>query len=209
MTTDVATAYNHWSGSYDQVDNPTRDLDARVTRELLAGRHHGRVLELGCGTGKNTAFLASLADHLVALDFSAGMLAQARRKVDAPHVAFQVADISRPWPFPDGSFGLMSCNLVLEHVQHLGPVFSEAARCLAPGGSLLVSELHPYKQYLGSQARFQHQGEELRIPAFLHHVGDYLSAAAESGLSLRRLDEWWDASGRSQPPRLLSLLLSR
>src|SRR5215208_1012605 len=111
----VARAYDRWSAQYDRDRNATRDLDAVVVREAplrLAGQ---RVLELGCGTGKNSVWLASQARELIALDFSAGMLAVARQRVDASHARFVEHDIREPWPLQDAAVDVVVGNLVLEH----------------------------------------------------------------------------------------------
>ena len=62
-----------------------------------------RVLELGCGTGKNSQWLATQARELVALDFSPGMLDVARRRVRAAHVRFVERDITHAWPVEPAS----------------------------------------------------------------------------------------------------------
>ena len=49
-------AYNLWSETYDTVENKTRDLEARALRESVAGENLD-ILEIGCGTGKNTEWL--------------------------------------------------------------------------------------------------------------------------------------------------------
>jgi hypothetical protein len=71
-----------------------------------------------------------------------------------------------------------------------------------------ISELHPYRQYRGGQARFRAEdGSEIRVPAFTHHISDFVHAAERSGLTLRHLGEWWhDEDARADPPRLLTLL---
>lgn len=56
----IQNAYNEWSESYDVDTNLTRDLDRKVIRDLLANLQFDSILELGCGTGKNTIFLAQL-----------------------------------------------------------------------------------------------------------------------------------------------------
>ena len=91
-------AYDIWSETYDRDRNLTRDLDHEVTRATLAPFRFSSVLEIGCGTGKNTALLASIAAKVHALDFSDGMLAQAKNKVSSDNVMFTVADLTRPWP---------------------------------------------------------------------------------------------------------------
>ncbi len=203
----IADAYTRWSDSYDTDSNLTRDLDARVVREVLAEWRGAVAVELGCGTGKNTGWLAERAGHLTALDFSAGMLAQARARTTAPNVSFTQADLTEPWPVPTGAADLVIGNLVLEHIEHLPHIAAEAARVLRPGGRLLLCELHPFRQYLGSKARFETaDGATVEIPAFVHHVSDYLAAARAAGLTLRELREWWhpDDVAAAKPPRLLS-----
>jgi ubiquinone/menaquinone biosynthesis C-methylase UbiE len=205
----VHEAYNAWAGSYDDDRNLTRDLDRQATSALLGEQRYRAMLELGCGTGKNTALFARLAGAVQALDFSEGMLRQARAKLQHEHVRFEQADLTRPWPCPDASVDLVSANLVLEHIEDLGFIFGEAARCLAPGGQLFVSELHPFKQYLGSKARYQQGETTAEIPAFVHHLSDFLGAAEAHGLSLRSLREWWHAEDTALPPRLLTLLFEK
>jgi len=99
----VHEAYNAWAGSYDDDHNLTRDLDRQATSALLDGRRYRAILEAGCGTGKNTALFAQLGDSVQALDFSEGMLRQARAKLQHEHVRFVQADLTRRWPCPDQS----------------------------------------------------------------------------------------------------------
>lgn len=204
----VQDAYTAWSATYDSVANPTRDLDAEATRATLAGLRVGRTLELGCGTGKNTALLAGISAEVRALDFSEGMLARAREKVRAPNVTFAVADLTQAWPCPDGWAELIAGNLVLEHIEGLGHIFAQARRCLAPGGRLFLCELHPARQYRGLQANFATEAGQVHIPAFVHHIGDYLEGAEASGLRLERLREWWHTPERDGPPLVVSFLFA-
>lgn len=202
----IDDAYDRWSPNYDTDRNLTRDLDAAVARQLLGGRRFANILEAGCGTGKNTALFAAIGEAVQALDFSAGMLERARSKVKAPHVRFATADLTRPWPAPAASFDLIAFHLVLEHIRDLGPVFEQAARCLVPRGTVFVSELHPFRQYLGGKARFTAADETSReIDAFVHHVSDFLGAAAAHGLRLLSLREWWHDEDAGKPPRLITL----
>jgi SAM-dependent methyltransferase len=206
----VEDAYTAWSATYDADANRTRDLDADVTRRRFARGRFGAVLEIGCGTGKNTALYADVADRVLAIDFSEGMLAAARRKIQAANVDFQVADLTARWPCDAASIDLVAGNLVLEHVEQLAPVFAEAARCLVPGGIFHLSELHPFRQYEGTQARFVDVDDAtVRVPAFVHHVSDFLDAASRAGLRLVDFREWWHADDQKRPPRLLTLEVMR
>ncbi|MAU01718.1 MAG: SAM-dependent methyltransferase [Anaerolineaceae bacterium] len=206
---DVQQAYDTWSATYDADENLTRDLDRTVTKTILGDLRCLSVLEVGCGTGKNTPFLAKIGDVVTAVDFSAGMIAQAKAKISAQNVTFQVADITQAWPTADAAFDLIICNLILEHIEDLGFIFAEASRSLAADGRLFISELHPFRQYLGGKARFQ-QGEETTfIPAHIHHASDFLTAAKANGLNLLALDEWWHEQDEDSPPRLITFLFQK
>lgn len=198
----IRDAYDRWSHQYDEQENATRDLDAALLPRLappLAGKS---VLEVGCGTGKNSVWLASRCARLTGLDFSAGMLLRARTRVAAAHVHFVQADITVPWPVHGAAVDVVLFNLVLEHVRDLGPVFQEAARALRPGGKLYVSEYHPARIAAGYGATIAGE-DEVVFGTFLNTEEDYFAALAGAGLVLERAQTWGEEPGR--PPRLLTL----
>jgi ubiquinone/menaquinone biosynthesis C-methylase UbiE len=202
----VRGAYDTWAETYDDSKNATRDLDAVVLRAQRFELEGAAVVEIGCGTGKNTVWLASAAE-VVAMDFSAGMIQLARQRVLSERVSFIEHDVCQPWPVPERFADLITCNLVLEHVEHIGTVFTHARRALKAGGTLFVSEFHPFRQLLGRQARFAGgDAEEIKIPAFLHDTADFVGAGLAEGLRLVQLSEWRDeGAAASVPPRLLTL----
>jgi ubiquinone/menaquinone biosynthesis C-methylase UbiE len=206
---EVARAYDVWADVYDSQTNATRDLDAQVLRGQDPALFQGDVLEIGCGTGKNTEWLAPWARSLLALDGSEQMLKRARERPGVQHVQFLQHDLRARWPVPDGSRDLITCNLVLEHIEDLTFVFSEAKRVLRPGGAFFVCELHPFRQLQGKQARFVNPetGVEQKVRSHLHDVSDFLTAALDAGLVLARAqDSRDDGTPKTEAPRLLALL---
>ncbi|MBC8088794.1 MAG: class I SAM-dependent methyltransferase [Phycisphaerae bacterium] len=205
---DVRLAYNRWAVQYDNDRNTTRDLDAEVLR--AAGLHLDRrtVLEIGCGTGKNTEWIAEYASQLIAMDFSEGMLAVAQQRVSKHSVRFIQHDVRERWPIENDSVETIIGNLVLEHVHDLRPVYAEAARVLRPGGELYFCELHPFRQWRGGQAHFTEQatGQLIQVDAHVHSVGDYINAAIGAGFVLQHVGEWLEADAPAKsPPRLISV----
>jgi ubiquinone/menaquinone biosynthesis C-methylase UbiE len=205
----VQEAYSQWAATYDADRNLTRDLDGRVTRETLATWPGRSILEIGCGTGKNTTFLAQIGRHVHALDFTDEMIRQAQAKVTTGNVAFSIADLTKPWPRAAASADLVICNLVLEHIEGLPFIFAEAARCLLAGGRFFICELHPFRQYQGTKANFQRGDGRTEIDAFTHHISDYIEAANANGLSLLSLKEWWHEEDGGKPPRVVSFVFKK
>lgn len=202
-------AYDTWAAIYDTNLNKTRDLDALVTQKVLGKYSFQDVLEIGCGTGKNTLWLAKEATHIWAMDFSEGMLEQLKRKLENYPLNLYQADIQKSWPISDNQVDLAVTNLVLEHIQDLNFIFEEAARVLKTEGLFFISELHPIKQYLGSKARFEQNEEVQVLDCYTHHISDYLESAKLAGFDCIELQEWFDEDHRGTPPRLVSFVFKK
>ncbi len=201
----ISESYNKWSQIYDTNLNKTRDMDRIATMQMLDNYPFERVIELGCGTGKNTLWLMEKASQIVGIDFSEGMLAKAKAKIQSEQVEFHQADISQAWPVADNWADLITCSLTLEHIEDLNPIFQQAAQKLQQGGHFFVCELHPFKQYIGSKARFEDDKGLEVLEVYVHHLGDYWQAAKRAGFELVQLKEWFDPE-EGKPPRLISLL---
>jgi malonyl-CoA O-methyltransferase len=124
-------------------------------------------------------------------------------------VKFSVADLNTAWPVADSTINLISCNLVLEHIEHLSFIFAEAARVLVRDGQFFISELHPFRQYLGTQAHFHRDQETHTIDAFVHNVTDFIDAAQNNNLRLEAIKEWQHEEDTGKPPRLISFLFKK
>ncbi len=206
---EVKAGYEAWAAHYDQVENATRDLDALVVRRLLGDSRAEDVLEIGCGTGKNTVFLVERFARVTALDFSGAMLEQARAKLGPDAARFIQHDILQPWPLETARFDLATCNLILEHIEDLRPVYREAARVLRPAGRFLLCEIHPYRQLRGAQAQYSEPSSDAGVPirAYRHSVSEYATRGLEAGFRIAHVGEWCREG--SEIPRLLSLLFER
>jgi len=203
-------AYNIWAAQYDTNDNKTRDLEGLALKLSLATVPFNKVLEIGCGTGKNTEWLIDKAVQITAVDLSDQMLARAKDKFTSNKVQFKQADITRKWNFKDGLYDLVTFSLILEHIENLDYVFNEVAKSLQEGGHVYIGELHPYKQYTGTKARFDtEEGDQQDVDCFNHNVSDFIVAGKKHGLHLVALDEYFDDNDRSQIPRIITILLKK
>jgi ubiquinone/menaquinone biosynthesis C-methylase UbiE len=202
----VKKSYNLWAEQYDTNENKTRDLEAISLKTTLANFTFNNCLEIGCGTGKNTEWLISKAKHITAIDLSDEMLLKAKEKIDSNNVHFQQADITMEWTFAENKYDLITFSLVLEHIENLEDIFRKASKVLSSNGHLYVGELHPFKQYSGSKARFDADGEQHIVTCFTHNISDFTNAAKKNGMELISLEEFFDENNRTTVPRILTML---
>jgi len=184
--------YDRWAVIYDDEDNPLIRLEEPQVTTLLGDVRGLDVLDLGCGTGRWTARLATAGAHVTALDFSAGMLARAREKVPAnAAVRFVEHDIARLLPLANAAFHRVLCALVLDHVRAPDRLFREMARVCRPEGCIVISVMHPAMMLRGITARFTdpETGRETRPQSAANQVSDYVMAAVGAGLHIDHLAE--------------------
>ncbi|MEO8151045.1 MAG: class I SAM-dependent methyltransferase [Bacteroidia bacterium] len=201
-------AYNSWANNYDTVINKTRDLEAIALKTALAETDFNNVLEIGCGTGKNTSWLLTKARHIVAVDFSEEMLTKGKEKIRDDHVEFMQADIREKWNFSGQQFDLVTCSLILEHIENIDFVFEQANGVLNNGGIFYIGELHPFKQYEGSKARFDTGNGVFELECFVHHLSEFFNAAKKNNFYCIAADEWFDDNDRTIP-RLLTMVFEK
>ena len=202
-------SYNAWAERYDTDPNKTRDLDEQVSRLTLSRYDFKKVIELGSGTGKNTPILLEKADHVICIDFSKNMQNKAKEKLQDKRIEFIHADINNDWPIENAFADLITCNLILEHIENIEFIFKEVSDKLKPGGLFLISELHPFKQYIGSQAKFETTAGTHKLKSYTHHISDFLHAGEVNDLELVELEEWFDQENDCDLPRLISFVFMK
>lgn len=205
----VQEAYNNWSQQYDTNQNKTRDLEAVALQTTLANQRFENCLEIGCGTGKNTAWLVTHAATITAVDLSEAMLAKAIEKINNSHVQFVQANILQDWTFATSNYELITFSLVLEHIENLEAIFKKIAAVTNSGAIVYIGELHPFKQYTGSKARYETEAGVQVVTCFNHHVTDFTNAASAHGFELLQLNEFFDDGDRNTIPRILTLIFRK
>jgi ubiquinone/menaquinone biosynthesis C-methylase UbiE len=138
---------------YDRIahlyDEPLRDhtpdpgLSAYLLEHPQPGASGIRVLDMGCGTGKQLAANRETYPDtaMVGLDLFRGMLHQARKRCAA--ISWVQGD-SAAAPFPDCAFDYVTSQFSYSHVLDKAHLFTEAYRILKPGGRYAMTHLDPW-----------------------------------------------------------------
>ena len=205
----IENAYDIWAHQYDTNVNRTRDLDKKCTIETLNNLVFKNVLELGCGTGKNTEWLLNKAERIIGLDFSQEMLNKAEEKISDKRVTFKKADLTKDWKIENNFADLITSSLTLEHIKNLDHVFSQANQKLNKNGLFFISELHSFKQYSGSKAKYETENGTEELEVYVHHISEYIDDAKNNGFQLIELKEWFDENSENEIPRLISFVFKK
>jgi ubiquinone/menaquinone biosynthesis C-methylase UbiE len=206
----IQQAYNIWSEQYDTNENKTRDLEAISLREHIKGQTFEHCLEIGCGTGKNTEWLVTQAAKVLAVDLSEEMLSKAKQKINASNITFIQADITQDWSFTNSNqFDLATFSLVLEHIEDLEAIFAQLNKVMQTNGIVYIGELHPFKQYNGSKARFETSEGLQVVTCFNHHITEFVEAANKNHFELININEYFDENDKNNIPRILTLVFKK
>lgn len=138
---DVKTMFDTVASRYDLTNDVLTGGMDRVwrvaTRKAVDARRGERVLDVAAGTGMSSIEYAKSGASVVASDFSAGMVAQARRRY--PQLEVVEAD-ALDLPFADASFDVATISYGIRNVEDTRKALTEMARVVKPGGRLVVVE---------------------------------------------------------------------
>lgn len=186
---DVITGYCQWSRSYD--DTVTDVVDGVILSKflgLLAPRQSSigyRVLDYGCGTGRNIAWLKSngLNVSAVGVDLSKEMLAIANKKSLYDHL------VNQEFPVLEERFDLALCILASCHMKNLQELYAFISSHLKPNGYFILIDMHPHMFYVGKGTFVPLDGRKIYIENYVHNISDHIACGINMSLDLKCLQE--------------------
>lgn len=231
----MSEAIRHFEGAageYAELSESRPEFSERFTlwraaidRVAPTGGAGLTAVDLGCGPGQLTEYLALRGFHTIAIDGSDRMLDHARRRLEEHGVA-PVEQRQHTLPLPSdlidelaGQVDVILMSSVIEYVDRDGEVLGQCARLLRPGGHLLVSfpnrrslywrlhrRLRRTSLFSGSDSRYQrHQYDPARVGELAQAAGLQVREITYFALPLQRL------SGRvlrRRGPRLATMFLA-
>lgn len=180
-------------------------LDAPM---LAAARGHARALDVGCGEGRFCRMLRAEGAHIIGIDPTEALIAEARRC--DPTGDYRIGR-AEALDFPDADFDLVVSYLSLIDIADAAAAIAEMVRVLAPGGTLLIANLTSFAtagsgvgagwtilpdgsrcfvidDYLSERAKWV-AWRGIRIENWHRPLRFYMRALLDHGLVLRAFDE--------------------
>jgi SAM-dependent methyltransferase len=141
-------------------------------------------LDLACGSGRYARLLSGgAAAQVVAVDFSAAMLARAQ-------LPCRIRAHMTRLPFAAGAFDVVISGLAVGHAPNLTEWMSEVARVLAPGGVVLFSDFHPEAARAGMTRTFRDlAGNKHTLPHHSYDLAAHQREAAAAHLTIEGVCE--------------------
>lgn len=191
-------AYDQWATTYDTDGNFLQALDTLMMAELLPRLvellpPRPRIIDLGCGTGRNTHRLLTIPGaRIKGLDISLNMIDKAKELCNqvweslpqesrADGVWFKRCDVYSDEDMasllePEGATAIIS-TLFMEHVP-LTKFFEACYKLMQPGGLLLITNMHSDMGAI-SQAGFVYPKtkNKIRTVSHAHTIDEVLDEA--------------------------------
>jgi len=146
---EIFSSYSWWDKSCllfriteERADYIEASIDRVFGKEALRQQE---ILEVGCGGGLICESLAQRGAIVAGIDPSSEALQAARehtQRANLGQVAYFERGYAESLPYADGSFSVIVCLDVLEHVRDLDATIREVARVLAPGGIFIFDTIN-------------------------------------------------------------------
>jgi demethylmenaquinone methyltransferase/2-methoxy-6-polyprenyl-1,4-benzoquinol methylase len=160
-----------------------------------------RILDIAAGTGTSSAALAHSGAHVVAADFSAGMIEVGRaRHAHNEHIDFVQADATA-LPFQDNEFDAVTISFGLRNVVEPKKALAEFYRVTKPGGRVVICEFSTPPLTLVRQSYFAYLNHVMprvvRLASSNAEAYDYLGESIAAWPTQRVLSGWLRSAGYS------------
>lgn len=168
MAEQEITQQQQWDRTYDRSKDFFGERPSELAVSVLPVLNENgakNVLELGCGQGRDTWYLARNGINMTALDYSESGICQMRDAAKEHEmedvVTAQVHDAREPLPFPDGTFDAVYSHMLFTmelSEEEVASMLGECLRVLRPGGLNIYSVRNDHDPHYG---KFEQRGKDM------------------------------------------------
>lgn len=153
----------HGEGEHEDFRNSPSPFAQRASEYMPA---KSKILELGCGVGRDAAYFAHKGHQVIATDFSNVILERNRQKFSGRGIRFEQLDMEQDFPYADSEFDVVYANLSLHYYldKKTRAIVSEVTRVLKPGGIFAFACKSTNDFHYGN-------GEEVEANVFVSKTG--------------------------------------
>ncbi|TFD26602.1 MULTISPECIES: demethylmenaquinone methyltransferase [Cryobacterium] len=201
----VAAMFDEVAAHYDRTNTllsvGNASLWRMATTKAVNPQPGERILDIAAGTGTSSAALAHSGAHVVAADFSAGMIEVGRaRHAHNEHIDFVQADATA-LPFQDNEFDAVTISFGLRNVVEPKKALAEFYRVTKPGGRVVICEFSTPPLTLVRQSYFAYLNHVMprvvRLASSNAEAYDYLGESIAAWPTQRVLSGWLRSAGYS------------
>jgi ubiquinone/menaquinone biosynthesis C-methylase UbiE len=189
--------YNKGSMKYLKTQKPNRSrlFLSRCVQKIIGGIKGKTVLDVGCGFGFDTKWLAKKSAKVYAIDISDKMIRLAEKECRGLGVNFSVQDLTKT-KFRSSFFDIIVSFLSITYCSDINKVWKEFRRILKNNGNIFIVVSHPVRKMVKYTHfnYFEHGKHYEKYAGFTRFsyyrtIEDFVNSAAEHELYLRRLFE--------------------
>ena len=181
--------YNRWAATYSEESNPIKNLSDSLVEKFLPNLRGKSMLDAGCGTGKFCAIAEKQnAEVIIGIDLSPAMIEIARAQNAKP--SFRCENLSDA-VLAEDDVDVIICALVLGHIEHLTPILTKLLKTLKKGGTLIITDFHPFLTLLQSKRTFRDKlsGKQYEVLHHLHLFEEYVQCIHKNGATIEAMEE--------------------
>jgi ubiquinone/menaquinone biosynthesis C-methylase UbiE/cytosine/adenosine deaminase-related metal-dependent hydrolase len=178
-----------WAPAYDDGLNPMLSLEHRFLSLLLPEFRNLDIFDVGCGTGRWLARMASHSPHhLCGIDSCPEMLERAREKL-GQQATLLLGDATG-LPISSAVSDLTIASFLASYVDDLRSFTAELRRIARAGSHLFLSDLHPDTVVTCNWNRaFRAHGDRVRLTTYSHSLPQIVSSFEAAGFEVEGLLE--------------------
>ncbi|TFB86102.1 MULTISPECIES: bifunctional demethylmenaquinone methyltransferase/2-methoxy-6-polyprenyl-1,4-benzoquinol methylase UbiE [Cryobacterium] len=201
----VAAMFDEVAAHYDRTNAllsvGNASLWRLATTKAVNPQAGERILDIAAGTGTSSAALAHSGAHVVAADFSAGMIEVGKtRHAHNPNIEFVQADAT-VLPFKDNEFDAVTISFGLRNVVEPKKALAEFYRVTKPGGRVVICEFSTPPLTLVRQSYFAYLNHVMprvvRLASSNAEAYDYLGESIAAWPTQPVLSGWLRSAGYS------------
>lgn len=178
-----------------------------ITDELIESIENKKVLDLGCGAGKDAIFYVQKGFAYSGVDASSEMCALA--KVDKNVSDIRNESFSQKMSFNDKEFGLVVSKYAIQTASDIKPIYDEVHRVLDDNGIFAFLVVHPMRQFIEKKKQGKDYFKKELVQSIIfdgkitvteasHTLTEYLNSDFFNNFSLIDLKEGYDFPASEQ-----------